>query len=366
MLAAARENASAAMHAVMHSVMHAVMLAMILLTASTLVACGGGPAEEEAAATVAVRTEVVSVSDFTESVSAIGEVTPRPGHVAAMGAPAPTRVTSVLVSPGDRVSKGANLIELESSVFVSAAKGARATAEAARQNADRARRLVEAGILPRRDLEAATAALAAADADLVVAERNLELGMVRAPFDGVITRVAAVLGAAVDVGDVLVQVADPSAVDIVFAVPANDAARIRTGAGVQLRSDEGDSAVLGRGTVAEVGGVVDAVTRSVAVRVLVATTHRPLRIGEVLFGDITVTTTRAALVVPIEALVPDGDGFKIFVVDSADVAHAQTVNVGARHGGVARILSGVVAGDRVVTYGAYGMDDGARVTAAKP
>ena len=40
--------------------------------------------------------------------------------------------------------------------------------------------------------------------------------------------------------------------------------------------------------------------------------------------------------------------------------------VGARHGGRARILGGVAAGDRVVTYGAYGIDDGARVTAAKP
>ncbi|MCE9600831.1 MAG: efflux RND transporter periplasmic adaptor subunit [Gemmatimonadetes bacterium] len=345
----------------------ALVLGVTILTAATLVACGGGEAtEEEAGAAVAVRTEVVAVSDFTESVSAIGEVTPRIGHVAAIGAPAPTRVTSVLVTSGDRVSMGANLVDLESSVFASAAKGARATAEAARQNADRARRLVDAGILPRRDLEAATAALAAADADLVVAERNVELGMVRAPFDGVITRVTAVVGAAVDVGDVLVEIADPSAVDILFAVPANDAARIRVGAVVQVRSDEGDSAVAGRGTVAEVGGVVDAVTRSVAVRVRVVTALRPLRIGEMLSGDITVATIRAALVVPVEALVPDGDGFKVFVVDSADVAHAQAVTVGARHAGVARLLGGVAAGDRVVTYGAYGMDDGARVTAPKP
>lgn len=338
------------------------------LATSALIACGGGEvAQEDVAATVAVRTEIVAARDFTESVSAIGQVVPRPGHAAAISAPAPTRVTGVLVTAGARVSRGAILVLLESAVFAAAERSARANADAARQNADRARRLVDAGILPRRELEQATAALATADADLVVAARNLDLGVVRAPFDGVITRVAAVLGAAVDVGDVLVEEADPSAVDVVFAVPSSAAARIRTGATVELRVDEADSgSAVSRGAVAEVGGVVDPETRSVAVRVMVAAAHRPLRIGETIYGEIVVSTSRGAIVVSVDALVPDGDGFRVFVVDSADVAHATPVQVGARHGGVARILNGLAAGDHVVTYGAYGIDDGAKVTAPKP
>lgn len=339
-----------------------------LLATSALIACGGGGvAEENVGGTVAVRTETVAARDFTESVSAIGQVVPRPGHAAAISAPAPTRVIGVLVSAGARVSRGASLVLLESAVFAAAATSARANAEAARQNAARAGRLVDAGIMPRRELEQATAALATAEADLVVAERNLELGVVRAPFDGVITRVAAVLGAAVDVGDVLVEEADPSAVDVVFAVPSSAAARIRVGAAVELRADESDGgSAVSRGAVAEVGGVVDPETRSVAVRVMVAGVHRPLRIGETIYGEIVVRTSRGAIVVSVDALVPDGDGFQVFVVDSADVAHATPVVVGARHDGRARILNGLAAGDRVVTYGAYGIDDGSKVTAAKP
>ena len=79
-----------------------------------------------------------------------------------------------------------------------------------------------------------------------------------------------------------------------------------------------------------------------------------------------VATHRGAVTVPAEALVPDGEGFKVFVVDSAGVAHARPVTVGARTGALAEILTGVRAGETVVTYGAYGMDDGAKVVTGRP
>jgi hypothetical protein len=70
--------------------------------------------------------------------------------------------------------------------------------------------------------------------------------------------------------------------------------------------------------------------------------------------------------IPAEALVPDGEGFKVFVVDSAGVAHARPVTVGVRTGTLVEIVNGVAAGERVVTYGAYGVDDGAKVVVARP
>lgn len=342
--------------------------AAALLLTSALLACGGqSPAEDAVSASVTVRTEVLRSQDFVEIIGAIGEVAARPGHVAALSAPAPTRVMSVLAAPGSRVAKGDTLVLLEAAVFVSAERGARAAAEAARQNSDRTRRLVDAGILPRRDLEQATSVLAAAEADLVVASRSVELNAVRAPFDGVVTKIAAVLGAAVDAGVVLVEVADPSAVDVVLSVPAATASRLRVGALVSLRTGEGgDSDTIGRGSISEVGGVVDPDTRSVAVRVSVAAARRALRIGETLFGEVTVATVRGALVVPVDALVPEGEGFNVFVVDDKEVAHAREVTVGARRGGLALVLGGIAAGDRVVTSGAYGLTDGAKVVAPRP
>jgi len=96
-----------------------------------------------------------------------------------------------------------------------------------------------------------------------------------------------------------------------------------------------------------------------------ATTRRPLSIGETIYGEITLATRPNAVVAPIEALVPDGDGFKVFVVDRSGVVHARPVTVGGRTEKVAEINSGLKGGETVVTYGAYGLDDSVKVVVMK-
>jgi hypothetical protein len=86
-----------------------------------------------------------------------------------------------------------------------------------------------------------------------------------------------------------------------------------------------------------------------------------LRIGETVFGRIVVGTRPNAVTVPIEALVPEGEGFEVFVVDAARIAHATPVAVGARTSQLAEITSGLAGGETVVTYGAYGVADSATV-----
>jgi hypothetical protein len=89
-------------------------------------------------------------------------------------------------------------------------------------------------------------------------------------------------------------------------------------------------------------------------------------VGETFDAQIAVATRPRAVVVPLEALVPDGEGFKVFVVDSASVAHATAVTVGARTAKVAEITDGLAGGERVVTYGAYGVEDSVKVSTAVP
>jgi membrane fusion protein, multidrug efflux system len=272
----------------------------------------------------------------------------------------------VFVTAGQRVSKGTRLVELDQAVFSASAQSARVALDAAQRNYERAQRLVEAGIAPRKDLDQAASELALARANVVTAQRSSELSVLRSPINGVVTRMNAVLGASVDVGQALVEVADPSALDVVLETTPSDAGRMRAGADVLLRGGQsaaGDT--LGRGVVVDVGGIVDSATRSVGVRVRPGSMRRVLRIGETVSGDVTVATIRNAITVPNEALVPAGEGFKVFVVDSADVVHERDVTIGGRTASVVRIVTGLSAGERVVTYGAYGIADGAKVLPAK-
>lgn len=329
----------------------------------TLGACGRrGSTADSTGSAMDVRVALVAPQPFSLTVGAIGRVAGRPGHVTTLSALAPSRINRVLVAIGQRVGAGAPLVELDPAPFVTATRAADAALVGAERSFERTRRLVEGGILPRKDLDVATTELERTRADAAAARRLQGLSVLRSPIGGVVTRLGAVLGATADPSQVLVEVADPGALDILFTLGPREAARVRPGAKVTLRDGEGTtSESLGTATVIDVGGIVDSASLGVTIRAQAPATRRPLRLGETVFGDIITTVHPRAIVIPPEALVPDGEGFKVFVVDATGVAHTRAVTVGGRAENGVEIIAGLAAGERIVIYGAYGIEDSTRI-----
>ena len=333
------------------------------------IGCTGGAkqASEEAPGVAGVATALVTREPFRQTVSAIGTVNPRPGRYAALAPPGPTRVAAIFVVAGQRVAKGDSLIAFEGAPFDAAAQSAAAALANAERSYARAARLAQAGILPQKDADQAAADLAAARSVEVTARRAQELATLKAPLGGIVTRMSAVMGASVDQSQTLVEVADPSALDVVFNVSPAEAGSVRVGATLSLSSGAGSAAEsLGTATVSSVAVAVDSASRAVAVRARVTHVVRVLRIGESVFGQIVTGVRRDAITVAVEALVPEGEGFRVFVVDSAGIARARTVVVGSRSEARAEILQGLAAGERVVTTGAYGVTDSAKIRLERP
>jgi len=316
-------------------------------------------------AVVDAETAVARTQAFPEVVQAIGVVAPHPGRFAELAAPAATRIARIFVATGQRVQAGDSLVEFERAPFDAAARSAEATLAGAQRAYDRAVRLVQAGILAQKDSEQAAADLAAAQVASVTAQRAQQLATLRAPLAGVVTRMAAVMGASVDPSVPLVEVADPTALDAVFNVSPSEAAKLKEGDTVSVTSSGGSTEPLGTGTVTAVGAAVDSATRAVPVRARIAHPTRSLRIGESLFGRFVTALHPNAVVVPVDALVPQGEGYILFVVDSTGTAHARPVTVGGRTEAVVEVVSGLTAGETVVTHGAYGTADGAKIQKGK-
>jgi len=331
-------------------------------------ACKGGAKQDAAETTaVGVGTAVATREAFPQGINAIGTVGARPGRYAALAPPGPTRVARIFVVAGQRVAKGDLLIEFERAPFDAAAQSAAATLANAERAAARAQRLVQAGILPQKDADQTAADLAVAQTAAVTARRSQELATLRAPLAGVVTRMSAVMGASVDATQTLVEVADPTALDVLFNVSPAEAARIHAADTLSLKSGEGTGAeYLGSAEITSIAGAVDSASRAVAVRARVTRTSpaRALRIGESVSGRIVTGVHANSVTIPVEALVPEGEGFRVYVVDSAGIAHARPVTVGARSENRAEITSGLEAGETVVTTGAYGVTDSVKVRAS--
>ncbi len=264
---------------------------------------------------------------------------------------------------GARVKAGDVLVQFERPPFEAAARSADAALSAAQNAADRAQRLADAGVLPRKDAEQAAAELAQARTNAQAAHRALDLSSIRSPIDGVVTRVSALLGAGVDAGQPLVDVTDVSALDIALTLSVSDAERVKAGQQVVLRAgSDATGAAIATGRVVNVAGAVDSASLGVTARVELPGATSAVRIGETVFGRVMVGEHANAVVVPLESLVPDGEGFKVFVVDANGLAHSRPVTIGGRSDTGAWVKEGLKAGERVVTHGAYGVSDSSKVT----
>ena len=340
------------------------LLSFGLLVAFT--ACRKSDSESDTAALVQVKTVTAIIAPFADIVSSIGTVSARAGHLASLSAPAPARIAVVYVSQGQKVSAGTALVAFEQAPFIAAAQSAEAGLTAAERSYERARRLADAGIIPRKDADQAATELAQARAVATTARRTAQLAVLRAPISGIVTRLNAPLGASFDVNQPIVEVADLGALDIIFNVSPSDAARIAPGASVTLSAGESAKGEpLGVGHIIDVGGAVDSTTRSVGVRAQAPPTARALRIGETIFGQISTGVHPRAIVIPVAALVPEGDGYKVFVVGAGNIVRERKVTVGRRSETTVEILSGLAAGEPVVTEGAYGLEDSVKVVQAK-
>ncbi|MGM9428544.1 efflux RND transporter periplasmic adaptor subunit [Hydrogenophaga sp. MI9] len=308
----------------------------------------GGPASVEVAK---VRTQ--PLQDDAQAVGSLKSrqsVTLRP-EVAG-------RIAQIGFAEGSHVRKGQLLVQLDDVLQKAELSQAQAQLSIARANLKRNEELVAQSFVAQRVLDESRAALQVADAQVALAQARLSRMRIVAPFDGTVGLRNINLGDYVKDGADLVNLEDTSQLTVDFRLPERYQSRLSTGQAVQVQLD----ALPGKKYSAKVQAVdplLDANGRSIGVRAaLPPSAGSELRPG--MFARVTTvfSINDAALVVPEEALVPQGG--KQFVVkldkqgegDGAKlVSRRAEVQLGVRRGPMVQILSGVEDGETVVIAG---------------
>lgn len=172
-----------------------------------------------------------------------------------------------------------------------------------------------------------------------------------APASGVVLAKDVVRGQSVEAGRTLYTIADLSRVWVEAALREPDATVVRVGsaADVALAADPGRTF---KGRVAFVYPVLDSVSRTVRARVEVANSAGVLKPG--MYATVRLTTpTRVALTVPTTAVVRTGERAVVFVDMGGGELMPHDVSLGGVSGDLTEVLSGLEAGQRVVTSAQY-------------
>ncbi|MFL5264483.1 MAG: efflux RND transporter periplasmic adaptor subunit [Anaeromyxobacteraceae bacterium] len=280
----------------------------------------------------------------------------------------PGRVRDIGFESGASVERGAVLVRLDTSAEEAQLASALAEASLARTNLQRARALRRGGANAQADLDTAGARSQQADATVANLRATIAKKTVRAPFDGRISIRQVELGQIVSPGTAIasLQAVDPIHAD--FWLPQQALAELRPGERVRLRSDVYRDAQW-TGEVTTVNPEVDPATRNVRVRATFPNRDGRLRPGMFVNVEVLSSDVRSVLIVPATAVMFAPYGDSVFEVEekkdpsgkAATVVRQKFVRVGERRGDFVEVTSGLAAGERVVSSGAFKLRNGAAV-----
>ncbi|MBB2206177.1 efflux RND transporter periplasmic adaptor subunit [Gluconacetobacter takamatsuzukensis] len=320
---------------------------------------------------LAARLSVTSVTLASPSrtIPVPGEIRAEPSQSLSVMTPVAGAIVSLPVSAGDHVTRNQVVAELASGDMALAttdATKARAGLDYARRALARAQGVASAGGAATRDVESARNAWLQAQAEDDRATARLAAlraqpgqgGVIRltAPIDGTVSAVNTAAGAFVtDPTAPLMTIVGTGQVWAVAAVPENLADTVHVGqqADITVAARPGLTA---HGTIAAIEPALQADTRTLQARVVLANDDAMLKPG--MFATVTILTPQPPrIMVPQSALLMNNDTVTVFVETAPHTYRRREIEIIYDDGDLCEVISGLSAGDRVVTQGAVLLND---------
>jgi multidrug efflux pump subunit AcrA (membrane-fusion protein) len=290
------------------------------------------------------------IPDATEYLSIL-----KSRHSATINPQVEGQITKIFVKSGDHTRAGTPLLQidpLKQEATVSSQEASRLAQEAnlryAKVQLDREKKLFEAGVVAKQELDnaqtnydSAVAQLRSLEQQVTQQQVQLHYYSVTAPNDGI-------------VGDI-------PAVEAYIYVPAGRARDLRLGVPVHLIDAVGKD--LADSRITFVSPQVDTETQTVLAKATVANASQNLRTAQQVRAQV-VWGAHEGTVIPILAVTRINGEFFAFLAEkegTGTVARQKLLKVGDTVGNDYAVLDGIKPGDHIITSGLQFLRDGAPV-----
>ena len=328
----------------------------------------------EAVKTILVAITPLATQDFTHYIELQGKVesesvsfvTPRAGG---------GQVKGLFVKRGDQVRKGQLLLQLDNSLIKQSAAAATQNIETLKSQAALAKAVYEKQknlwdqnigsemqlLTAKTNAEALASQLKAAEEQLGMVRDQLAYTSVYSDVDGVAEEVNVKVGE-LFMGPGQLKIVNTTRLKLTTLIPENYAGKIKVGTEASLNFPDIQKIIAAK--ISVVGKVIDPLSRSfyVEAKLPVDNNFRPNQLVQVKIKDYE---KKNAISAPINLLQNDEKGKFIYVAvmeSGKMIARKKAVTVGQYYGNNIEILSGLVAGDKVITEGYQTLFDGQNIT----
>jgi membrane fusion protein (multidrug efflux system) len=314
----------------------------------------------------AVTTIVAQQEEWPATLNVIGTMAAVQG--VTVSADLPGTVDRILFDSGHAVRAGDVLAVLDTRQEQAQLKAIEARLELARTTFDRMQGLLDERVISQAEFDRATADYRQSEAQLGEIRAVIQRKTIRAPFSGILGLRQLNLGQYLAGGDPLVTLQSLDPIYVNFGVPQQSVGQVPVGRVVRVRAGE-DAVIERTGRVTAIDSIVDEATRNIQVQATLANPDRKLRPGMFVQTEVALGPGRSVVALPASAISYAPYGDSVFVVSEMKDADGrvyrgvrqQFVKLGPARGDQVAVLSGIKAGDEVVTSGVFKLRNGAAV-----
>lgn len=314
----------------------------------------------------AVTTIVTAQDKWPATLSVIGTVAAV--HGVTVSADLPGIVENISFDSGKRVEAGDVLVRLDTRQERAQLVAAESQRDLSKLNFDRAQQLLQRGVVAQAEYDRMAAETKQAEARVGEIRATIDRKQIRAPFSGTLGIRQINLGQYLEGGSAVVPLQSMDPVYVNFDVPQQDVASLRLGDEVRVSQDS-IAAVVPAGRVTAINSVVDEATRNVQIQAVFRNTRAALRPGMFVEVEARLGTNAAVVALPATAVSYAPYGNSVYVVKDMKGKDGKSyrgveqrfVKLGSGRGDQVAVVSGLTAGEEVVTSGVFKLRNGASV-----
>lgn len=267
-------------------------------------------------------------------------------------------VEGIYFQEGSNVSKGQLLFKVNDIELRAQLAQASTKESLAAENERRAKLLLQKEAISQEEYDIARADYKSAQAQSQLIKAQISKTSVRAPFSGKIGLRSISPGTYITPTVLVAKLINISQLKITFSIPEKYASQVKTNSQLSFTVEGSTDKFTAR--VYAIEPEVEVNTRTLQVRAITENSQGKLLPGTFANVALPLSTIKDAIVVPTEAIIPVQDGKKVFITNNG-MAKEVRVETTTRTDASVLVLSGLKAGDTLLTSGVMSLKDSTKV-----
>jgi membrane fusion protein, multidrug efflux system len=185
--------------------------------------------------------------------------------------------------------------------------------------------------------------------------------IINSPIPGIVGNLSLDPGSMVAPGMPIAMVANINTVKVEMDIPENDISLVKRGmkANIKISSYPDD---IFNGQLKEMNPVLNPMSRTASASISIPNPGRKLRPGMFANVELIIEEHNGVVVVSEKAITEKDNKKVVFVIVDGDKAERREVTTGLESNGFIEILTGLNPGEKIITLGNYGLENGTKIT----